>query len=220
MCNIEVANVKRFMTQGRWSGGTADWFSATFSHFPRDSELCSASSCCRSGLYFVPRVLLLLLLMSVSRGCCQISVLDSGGGSGWGVSPKIGFCIKHSFSGKIRKTLNWIDNNRETCKRNVIHFYLLVGFLRCLQDGFCSGVSVGELKLIRVQRFMALLAILSWDLKTTPLSQNNLDKIDIHQPSKACLSSWHWWRWWWRWWRGGWWPGCCWTASTHWHWQS
>ena len=52
------------------------------------------------------------------------------------------------------------DNYRETCKRNVIHFYLLVGFLRCLQDGFCSGVSVGELKLIRVQRFMALLAIL------------------------------------------------------------
>ena len=112
------------------------------------------------------------------------------------------------------------DNYRETCKRNVIHFYLLVGFLRCLQDGFCSGVSVGELKLIRVQRFMALLAILSWDLKTTPLSQNNLDKIDIHQPSKACLSSWHWWRWWWRWWRGGWWPGCYWTANIHWYWQS
>ena len=63
--------------------------------------------------------------------------------------------------------LKCFDNYGETCKRNVIHFYLLVGFLRCLQDGFCSGVHVRELKLIRVQGFMTLLALLLWDLNTT-----------------------------------------------------
>ena len=156
------------MTQGTWSDGTAGWFSSLFSR-PRDSEWCSISSGCRSGLFLVSHglllVLLLLLLMSVSRGCCQISELDLGDGSGLVVSPIKESCLNQKEWVAFRGGKYW-KRLGQHLKRLVIHFYLLVGFVWCLQDWFRSGVSIGELILIGVQRFMpSILAVILCNLQ-------------------------------------------------------